>query len=294
MKDRFYRRDIKYLLLILPALLLYFFSLVGPLLIGTIPSSFYNWNIINGNHDFIGMDNFIRLFGEKAFLNSILFTGKLALATIIGTNIFGFITAYFLSEDIFAKDVSRSLFFIPYIISGIMIAFVWMFIFTGVIPSLGKVLRIEELSSIGWFGTPAMAVLAIIIVTIWHNSGFSMILFVAGLQTISKEIIEAAKIDGCTGLNKIFRIQLPLLMPAITINLFLSISGAFKAFDIPLALTQGGPARSTQTIALNIYNDAFGSFRMGYASAKSVVLFLIISLITVIQLIITRKREIEA
>ena len=107
-------------------------------------------------------------------------------------------------------------------------------------------------------------------------------------------MLEAAVLDGCTGIKKIIYIQLPLLMPTITINLFVSIAGAFKAFDIPLSLTGGGPANSTQTIALDIYNDAFGSFRYGYASAKSVILFLMVAAVTLVQLWITRKKEVQA
>lgn len=120
-----------------------------------------------------------------------------------------------------------------------------------------------------------------------------MMLYVAGLQTISKDVIEAATLDGCTGLKKILKIQIPLLMPTVTINLFVSIANAFKAFDIPLSLTGGGPANSTQTLALNIYTDAFGAYKTGYASAKSIVLFLIVAVIAIIQLSMTRKREVQ-
>ena len=126
-----------------------------------------------------------------------------------------------------------------------------------------------------------------------ESTGFLMMLYITGLQTIQKDVLEAAVLDGCTGIKKIIYIQLPLLMPTITINLFVSIAGAFKAFDIPLSLTGGGPANSTQTIALNIYNDAFGSFKMGYGSAKSIILFLLVGIIALIQLKITRKREVQ-
>lgn len=295
MSDLLYKRNkYFYILLIIPALFLYVFSLVIPLFYGTIPSSFYDWNLIEGSKDFIGMGNYIKLLSDKDFINSLIFTMTLALFTIIGTNVIAFFVAYFLSEKLFAKSFSRAMFFIPNIISGIMVSFVWVFIFTGAIPSLAKSLGLKSVESISWFGTPQMATISIIIVSIWQGTGFLMMLYITGFQTIPNEVTEAALLDGCTGIKKIVKIQIPLLMPTITINLFVSIAGAFKAFDIPLALTAGGPSKSTQTIALNIYNDAFINFNTGYASAKSVILFLIVAVITIIQLRLTRKQEVEA
>lgn len=295
MSDLLYKRNkYFYILLIIPALFLYVFSLVIPLFYGTIPSSFYDWNLIEGSKDFIGMGNYIKLLSDKDFINSLIFTMTLALFTIIGTNVIAFFVAYFLSEKLFAKSFSRAMFFIPNIISGIMVSFVWVFIFTGAIPSLAKSLGLKSVENISWFGTPQMATISIIIVSIWQGTGFLMMLYITGFQTIPNEVTEAALLDGCTGIKKIVKIQIPLLMPTITINLFVSIAGAFKAFDIPLALTAGGPSKSTQTIALNIYNDAFINFNTGYASAKSVILFLIVAVITIIQLRLTRKQEVEA
>ena len=295
MSDLLYKKNRKfYVLLIFPSLILYCFGLVGPLLFGTIPSSFYDWNLIEGNKTFVWFENFIKLVEDKDFLYSIVFTMILALFTILGTNILAFFVAFLVNEKLFANSISRAMFFIPNIISGVMVSFVWVFIFTGAIPSIGTALGLDAVANISWFGTSSMSALSVIIVSIWQGTGFLMMLYIAGLQTIPNDVIEAAKLDGCTGLKKIFKIQIPLLMATVTINLFVSIAGAFKAFDIPYALTEGGPARSTETIALNIYTDAFGSFKTGYGSAKSVVLFLIVAVITIIQLRITRRREVEA
>ena len=174
-----------------------------------------------------------------------------------------------------------------------MVSFVWSFIFTGAIPNLAKILHIDALANISGFGNAGTSSDTVNFVTTWQSTGFLMMLYITGLQTIQKDVLEAAVLDGCTGIKKIIYIQLPLLMPTITINLFVSIAGAFKAFDIPLSLTSGGPANSTQTIALNIYNDAFGSFKMGYGSAKSIILLLLVGIIALIQLKITRKREVQ-
>lgn len=295
MSDLLYKKKKKwYLLLIIPAFFVYTFALFYPLIFATIPNSFTNWNIIKGTREFVGLANYVDLLTDKNFLNSIMFTITLGIFTIIGTNIVAFFTALFLSEKRFGNSLSRAMFFIPNIISGIMVAYVWVFIFTNALPAFAETFALPFLENISWFGSANMATFAAIIVSIWQGTGFLMILYIAGLQTVSTDVIEAAKLDGCVGVQKVLKIQLPLLMPTITVNLFVSIANAFKAFDIPLALTGGGPGGSTETMALNIYNDAFGAFNYGYASAKSVILFLMVAVITIIQLRFTRKREVQA
>lgn len=295
MSDLIYKRNRKrYLLLILPAFILYTFTLVIPLLGGTFPNALTNWNLMKGTKQFVGLDNYIRLLQDKNFQQAIVFTLILGIVTIIFTNLLAFITAFFLSEKIFGGSISRAMFFLPNIISGVMVSYVWYFIFTRAIPDVGKMLSNHFLSNISWFGTPGFAFAATTIVSVWQGTGFLMILYIAGLQTIPKDVLEAAKLDGCVGIKKIAYIELPLLMTTVTVNLFVSIANSFKAFDIPFALTGGGPGGSTQTIALDIYNDAFGSFRYGYASAKSVILFLMVAAVTLVQLWITRKKEVQA
>ena len=295
MSDLIYKRNRKrYLLLILPAFILYTFTLVIPLLGGTFPNALTNWNLMKGTKQFVGLDNYIRLLQDKNFQQAIVFTLILGIVTIIFTNLLAFITAFFLSEKIFGGSISKAMFFLPNIISGVMVSYVWYFIFTRAIPDVGKMLSNHFLSNISWFGTPGFAFAATTIVSVWQGTGFLMILYIAGLQTIPKDVLEAAKLDGCVGIKKIAYIELPLLMTTVTVNLFVSIANSFKAFDIPFALTGGGPGGSTQTIALDIYNDAFGSFRYGYASAKSVILFLMVAAVTLVQLWITRKKEVQA
>lgn len=294
MSDYLYKKNKWfYLGLTIPSMILYGLAMAGPLLFGTLPSSLYNWNLIKGNKNFNGLENYIKLLQDKTFLHALFFTLVLAFTSILLSNLAGFIAAYFLDGNIKGKGVTRSLFFIPNIISGVMVAFVWSFLFTGAIPNVAKMFHLEYIAQISWFGNAGTAAFTVILVTAWQSTGFLMMLYIAGLQTIPSDVMEAARLDGCTGIRKIFHIQLPLLMPTITINLFVSIAGAFKAFDIPLSLTGGGPANSTQTIALNIYNDAFGAFKTGYGSAKSMVLFILVGIIALIQLKMTRKREVQ-
>lgn len=281
------------MILLIPAVCLYCLALIGPLFIGTVPSALYDWNIIKAKRDFIGLRNFIDLFRDKQFLTSLVFTLKLGIVTVALNNLAAFAISYFLNESIFAKGLTRSMFFMPNTIGGIMVSFIWCFLFTNVLPKVFAAAGLESLSQVSWFGSGSMAFVTIVVAAVWTGSGFLMVLYLAGLQNISTDILEAGEIDGCTGLKKVILIQLPLLMPTITINLFVSIAGAFKSFDIPYAMTGGGPAGATNTIALNIYKDAFSTYNMGYACAKSVILFIIVMIITCGQLRLTRTKEVQ-
>ena len=196
-------------------------------------------------------------------------------------------------RNVRARSVARSLFFLPNVISGIIIAYTWIFVYGNLLPSIGNLLHWSGLTNLSWFGTPRMAMLAILIVDVWKSLGFQMIIYINGLQNIPGDVLEAASIDGCTGLNAVRRIKLPLLMPSITVCLLLTIIGAFKSFDLSFALTNGGPMQSTQTIAYNIYTEAFTNNRMGYACAKSMVMMGMIAVVSLIQLKLTRSREVQ-
>lgn len=294
MSDMLYKTNKHwYFLLIIPALALYVFALIVPLFLGTIPSAFYNWNVVKGVHRFNGLANFAKLFRDATFLQSLKFTFELAFFSVIGTNILAFAVAFMLDTNLWGKSLSRAFFFIPNIMSGILVAFVWLYILTGAIPDIGESFGIEALENISWFGTTGMAAFSVILVSIWQGLGYLMMLYIAGLQTIPHEVMEAAALDGCTGLRKVFQVQIPMIMPTITISLFISIAGAFKAMDIPLALTGGGPGRATQTLAMTIYNEAFESHKLGYASAEALVLLLIVLVISIFQLRFTRSREVQ-
>lgn len=294
MMSLLYKKNRKfYLMLIVPALLIYSFALLVPLFGGTIPYSFLKWNLMSGKKSFVGLDNYIKLFSDTKFWTSLLFNLKVGLFTIIGSNILGFVLAYFLNENIRAKGLIRAMFFIPNIVSAVLVSFIWVFIFTCAMPALGNTFGWEWLTNISWFGTPEMATVTVIVVSIWQSVGFLMIVYTAGLQTIPKDVMESAQLDGCSGLKKVLKIQIPLLMPTVTINLFVSISSAFKLYDISNAMTGGGPYGSTMPVAMNIYQEAFKKYNLGYGSAKSVVLCLIVAVVTLIQLYFTRKREVE-
>lgn len=289
----FQKRKKFYYALIVPALILYAGALLIPLFAGTIPYSFLNWDLMSGKKSMAGLSNYVKLFTDTGFHTAFLFNLKLGVFTIIGSNLVSFVLAYFLNKNIRVKGLSRALFFIPNIISAVLVAFIWTFIFSQILPNLATTMNWEWLGSISWFGSPGTATFTIILVSVWQQIGFLMMIYTAGLQTIPLDLIEAGKIDGCTGFRLIKDIQIPLLMPTITINLFVSISGAFKAFDVPNAMTAGGPYGATMPVAMDIYKEAFVKYNMGYGAAKSVVLFLVVAIVTIVQLNFTRKREVE-
>lgn len=288
-----YKKRLKiYLLLILPALLTYMFAILFPI-VRTVGYSTLKWNLMTNKKTFIGLGNYAKLLSDKAFWRSFLFNVKLGFWTILGSNILGFFVAYFLTKTMYCRGLIRSMFFIPNTVSTVLISFIWVFIFSKLLPAFGQKIGWKWLATVSWFGTEKMATITIIIVSIWQSVGFLMMIYTAGLQNIPHEIIEASKIDGCSEWNRIIRIDIPLLMPSITINLFVSIASAFKTYDISNALTGGGPSGLTQPISMNIYQEAFVKYNLGYGSAKSVVLFVIVAIITLIQLNLTRKREVE-
>ncbi|MFB6365333.1 carbohydrate ABC transporter permease [Paenibacillus elgii] len=282
-----------YFLLVVPALMFYTFSVLGPLFFGTIPLSLYKWNMLNPIAEWIGLKNYVQLFtDDPKFWGSFVLSIQIGIFTIIISNVLALSLALVLNENLFFKNAIRSMFFIPHIISSIFAALIWVFVFTGLFPSILQSLNMDFLN-ISWFGTPEMAMTSIVIVTVWQSTGFLMLMYLAGLQTIPKDVMESAYLDGVSMMQKIKQIQLPLLMPTITINLFLSIAGAFKQFDVPIALTGGGPHKSTETVAFDIYSEAFKNFNLGYSSSKAVILLLTVCLISYIQMRWTRKREIN-
>ena len=180
----------------------------------------------------------------------------------------------------------------PNLIGGILLGFTWQFIFVQVFEAVGETFNISWLQ--GWLTDQNTGFIGLLIVVTWQLSGYMMMIYIAQIQNIPDSVLEAAKIDGATGWKRLKSIIFPLMMPAFTIGLFLSISNSFKLFDQNLSLTGGGPVNSTQMLALNIYNTAFGENRFGLAQSKAVIFMIIVMAISIIQLTVTKKREVEA
>ncbi len=286
-----YSRKSILFLFIVPAVLLYTAVVIYPLFRG-FAISLTNLNIFGTKNDFIGLKNYMNLFSDTHFIHSVIFTIKYAFVYVIMMNVIALAIALAVDSSRIGKPFLRSCFFLPNMLSGVIVAFVWKFIFGIIIPEFIQTIGIESLK-LSFFGSSEEAFRSVMFVVLWQNLGFFVVIFTAGLQTIPTEIYEVSKIDGIGWFKKATRIQIPLLASTITINLFISITGAFKQFDLLFALTQGGPARSTETNAYNVSLEAFSKNNLGAGSAKGIVLLLFIVTITFFQLRLTSKKEVQ-
>jgi len=256
--------------------------------------SFTKWNGISKNITFIGFENFIELFTQdKDALKSFLFTIQFSIVNIIGTNVLALILAVFLTKKFKLNNMLRAAFFVPYIVSLVIIGFIWKFIFSSAFTSMFNATH-WDFFNWSWLGTPNLAFVSVILVSIWQSVGFYMMIYITGLQAIPNDLNEAAGIDGANAFQRFFKITLPLLIPSVTVALFMSISNSLKIFDIIFTLTFGGPGKSTTSTTMDIYNEAFVNNRFGYATAKSLVFVIIILIITFIQVKFFKSKEVEA
>jgi raffinose/stachyose/melibiose transport system permease protein len=242
---------------------------------------------------FIGLSNFIEILTkDERFRQVIGFTFFFTLFNVVFLNILGLGIALIVDSKIRWKNLYRGMFFLPHILSLIIVAYVWRFIFRNGFVTIYQITNIE-LFDMGWLSNVSLAPISIIITSVWHGLGYIMVIYLAGLQTIPKSLLEASFIDGANSFQRFRNIILPLLMPSITISFFLTLVNSLKTFEIMLGLTSGGPGAATTSIVLDIYYDAFRGNRFAYATAKAIILLVIIMIITMIQLSVMKKREVE-
>lgn len=289
-----YKKYISLLTFVAPAFVLYAIFLLIPTL-GGMFYSFTDWNGLNTNYEFIGLGNFVEALKEDPdFISSIFFTLKYVLFMVVLQNVFALLLAVFIESRSKSKGFFRTIFFMPNMISTIISAFMWTFVFAQVLPQLAEKTALTFLDQ-SWIGDPQVSFYSILIVSLWNGVGYMMIIYLAALQGVPQSLKEAAVIDGATAFQTFRNVTLPMITHTITICFFLTLNGAFKVFEVVYGLTGGGPGRSTQVITMNIYEEAFSNnFRYGYASAKSVILFVIILIFTLIQIRVMKKREVEA
>lgn len=274
-----------------PSLLTFIVTVVFPTLTG-IYYSFTNWNGMGETPKFTGLQNYITIFTDgKEFMEIFLYTLLFTLAAVVIVNALGFCLALLTTQDFRNSNLFRSIFFMPNLIGGILIGFVWQFIFTQVFNSMGNMLHLSILK--GWLSTKTTATLGMLLVVVWQMAGYMMLIYIAQLQNINDNLLEAAEIDGASSLQRLRLIILPMMAPAFTIGIFLTLSNCFKLYDLNLTLTGGGPSGSTEMMAFNIVKTAFTQNRLGLAQAKSVVFMIIVALITLTQLNFSKKREVE-
>lgn len=234
---------------------------------------------------FVGFSNYISAFAnDNNFLNALWFTVKFTVISIITVNLFAFLLALVLTKGLKGTNFFRAVFFMPNLIGGIVLGYIWQVIINGILLKFGADITVN--ANYGFWG--------LIVLTNWQMIGYMMIIYIAGLNNIPPQLIEAAKIDGAKPSQVLWRITLPLTMPSFTICTFLTLTNSFKLFDQNLALTAGAPNRETAMLSLDIYNTFYG--RVGYegvGQAKGVVFFLIVAGVALLQLFLTRSREVE-
>lgn len=292
-KKRNWKKGLTYLAFVGPALLFFLVIQIVPFLMG-IYYSFTSWNGVSSAVEWVGFENYKRIFtNDPIFFQSFMFTTKFMLAAVVISNLIGFGLALILNAALKTKNILRTVFFLPNVIGGLLLGFIWQFIFVRGFASVGEATG-WSFFQLPWLGDETTAFWGIVIVFAWQISGYMMVIYIAALQGVDQSLLEAAKIDGASTFQTITKIIVPLILPAFTICFFLTISMAFKIFDLNLSLTGGGPFNSTQSVAINIYQEAFQNNRYGLGTAKSIIFFVIVAIVTTLQVTATKKKEVEA
>ncbi|AKG03636.1 ABC transporter permease [Salimicrobium jeotgali] len=282
-------RSLSFWLFLTPVILGLGIVVVIPFVYGLV-YSFTDWNGLTANN-FIGLENYIKLFQEDEFMNSIWFTIKFAVITVLLLNIFGLGLALLVTRNMKTNNLMRTIFFMPNLIGGLILGFIWQFIFISVFGDISGITGIEGLS--GWLSTTNTGFWGLVILTSWQMAGYIMIIYIAYLENVPKELIEASKIDGANAVQRFKNVIFPLVAPAFTVSMFLTLSMSFKIYDQNLSLTNGGPFNSTQMVAMEIVRTAFSDREMAYAQAKAVIFFLIVAVISLTQVYYNKKREVD-
>lgn len=254
--------------------------------------SFTDTNGVSSTNQFVGLQNYIKVFQDKVFWTSMVVTLKYVLGCVVLTNLLAFIIAYLLTTGIRGQNFLRAAFFTPNLLGGIVLGLVWRFVFQNALVYVGTSLHIPIFEQ-SWLADPNKALVTLIIVTVWQLSGYMMIIYVAGFMGISRDVLEAADIDGCNYWQKIVKVEAPLMVPSFIICLFLTLSRCFMVYDVNISLTKGEPFGSTVLVSLNIYREAFNNQNYGTGQAEAFLLFLIIAAISLTQVYSGKKMEVE-
>ena len=269
---------------LLPITIAFLFAFAVPFVMG-VGLSFADFTTVT-DAKWVGFQNYIDAFTSSSdFLHSLGFTALFAVVSIITVNVFSFILALLLTRGIRGTNLFRSVFFMPNLIGGIVLGYIWNLLINAVLSSFG--VDITYKAEYGFWG--------LVILTNWQLIGYMMVIYVAGLQNVPNDLIEAAQIDGASPLKTLFSVKIPMVMPSVTICMFLTLTNSFKMFDQNLALTAGAPERETEMIALNIYNTFYGRVGwQGVGQAKAVIFFVIVGILAFLQLKITSSKEVNA
>lgn len=268
--------------LALPTVVAFLISFLIPFIMG-IYLSFCKFKTVKKT-TWVGFDNYLKAFANEDFINALWFTVKFTIVSVITINILAFLFAMLLTKALRGTNVFRTIFFMPNLIGGIVLGYIWLMIINGVLHYFNATITTN--AAYGFWG--------LVILMNWQLIGYMMIIYISGIQNISPDLMEAAEIDGANSVQRLFHITIPQVMPSITICLFLTLTNSFKLFDQNYALTAGAPGKSTQMLALDIYNTFYGRVGwQGVGQAKAVIFFLIVAAIALTQLFLTRRKEVE-
>ncbi len=276
----------------LPGCAIFFLVVMVPFFYG-----FYltltDWNGISPEKNIIGLANYKAVMADMEFWTSMGLTLKYVAVTVLLVNAIAFFIAYLLTNGMKGQNFFRSGFFTPNLIGGVVLGFIWQFVFSRIMVDLGDKTGLAIFSK-SWLSDPDKAFWTLVIVTVWQLSGYMMLIYIAGFTGLSKDVMEAASIDGATGFQKMKEIVLPLMVPSFVICLFLTLSRAFMVYDVNLTLTGGEPYGTTRLVAMYVHDKAFNSRQYGIGQAEALVLFVVVACISAVQIYTGKKKEIEA
>lgn len=281
-------RKLTFLLITIPIVALFFCFNTLPLIKGVI-YSFTNFKGY-GSYDWVGLRNYKDLFTDSRVGGSYLFTFKLAIVATIVTNVLSLILALGLNSKIRFKSALRGAYFIPNVLGALVVGYIFNYFFTYILPAFGNMVGNKTLSS-SMLSSTSLAWVAIVIVCAWQSIAMNTIIYISGLQTVPEDVYEAGAIDGATGFSKFRYLTFPLIVPFFSINMVLCVKNFLMVFDQIMALTKGGPAQSTESISYLIYNNGMSGGQFGFQSANAVIFFIVIVIISAVQLTITGKKE---
>ncbi len=285
-------------LFIAPCAIAFTLIIVVPFFFG-LYYSMTDWNGVNDNVAFVGLRNFRYLFSAPDFLFSFLITIAYTVINIVLVNVVSFAISLIVTSDIRFRNFFRAGFFVPYLIGGIVLGYIWQFILNNIVTGLGKTLALEFLQ-VSLLSRPDTVIWTMAAVNTWQYAGYIMLIYVAAIQGIPASLMEAANVDGASYPTRVVHILIPMMANAFTISLFLTLTSSFKQFDMNFTLTNGGPAtrfldqpvKASQLLAMNIFNTATAN-RMAEAQAKAVILFVALVLVALVQVSVNKKKEVE-
>ncbi len=280
-----------YLIFAGPTSFVFFTVIIIPFVFG-IFLTLTNWNGLSADYSFVQLENYVKVIQDQAYWQSFLLTLKYVFYTVIFVNVIAFTLAYLLTSGMKGQNFLRAGFFTPNLIGGVVLGLIWRFVFSNVLVYFGEITGLVIFSK-SWLSHPDNAFWTLVIVSTWQYSGYMMLIYIAGFMGVPKDVVEAATIDGANSFQKIKSVIIPLMIPSFVISVFLTLQRTFLVYDVNLALTKGGPFKSTELISMHVYKKAFLAQEYALGQSQAFFLFLLVAGITFFQVYFSKKLEVE-